>query len=115
MTEVVNEKESLLNNVDKPDISLNVCQPVKKKKKKRCFHCKAKLPIINYPCKCGYVFCYQHLNAHSHNCTYDYSKERKEELTKNIMKVVCQKVEKMLHILCRSATAVSQSKITTDV
>ena len=79
MTEVVNEKESLLNNVDKPDISLNVCQPVKKKKKKRCFHCKAKLPIINYPCKCGYVFCYQHLNAHSHNCTYDYSKERKEE------------------------------------
>jgi len=95
MTEVVNEKESLLNNVDKPDISLNVCQPVKKKKKKRCFHCKAKLPIINYPCKCGYVFCYQHLNAHSHNCTYDYSKERKEELTKNIMKVVCQKVEKI--------------------
>jgi acetone carboxylase gamma subunit len=54
-----------------------------KPKKIKCYHCKKKVGMIILKCKCGHIFCQSHLNAHSHNCTYDYKKEKKESLEKN--------------------------------
>ena len=54
-----------------------------KLKKIKCYHCKKKVGMIILNCKCGHIFCQSHLNAHSHNCTYDYKKEKKETLEKN--------------------------------
>lgn len=60
---------------------------VKKTKKVRCHHCKTKLGMMVFQCKCGYKFCSAHLNAHSHNCTFDYVNEKKEQLEKNNPKI----------------------------
>ena len=56
---------------------------LKKKKKIKCYHCKKKLDMMVFECKCGHKFCVTHLNRHSHNCKYDYAKEKKEEIVKN--------------------------------
>ena len=64
-----------------------------KKKKKRCFHCNTKLNMIHYTCKCGQIFCHKHLNAHSHNCTYDYSSEKKKYIQENNPKIYSKMVE----------------------
>ena len=55
----------------------------KKQTKTKCHHCNKKIGLIVLKCKCGHIFCQSHLNAHSHNCTYDYKKEKKESLEKN--------------------------------
>ena len=56
---------------------------ITKPKKIKCHHCNKKVGLIVIKCKCGHIFCQSHLNAHSHNCTYDYKKEKKESLEKN--------------------------------
>lgn len=63
--------------------------PEKKKKKikVKCHYCNTKLGMIVFECKCGHKFCSAHLNAHSHNCTFDYVKEKKEQIKKNNPKV----------------------------
>ena len=60
----------------------NPTKPTKSNKTK-CYHCNKKVGLIVLKCKCGHIFCQSHLNAHSHNCTYDYKKEKKESLEKN--------------------------------
>ena len=59
--------------------SKDTLQPSKAKKKK-CGHCKKKLGLIYFTCKCGKILCQTHLNAHSHNCSYDYALEKKNKL-----------------------------------
>ncbi len=59
----------------------------KKPTKLRCHFCNKKLSLIHYDCKCGYKFCHKHLNPHSHNCKFDYCKEKKELLEKNNPKI----------------------------
>jgi len=66
----------------------------KVKKKKKCFQCKTKLSLIVYTCKCKHIFCHKHLNAHSHNCLYDYKKERKKQIEENNPKLE-SKIEKI--------------------
>jgi AN1-type zinc finger protein 5/6 len=56
---------------------------ITKPKKIKCHYCNKKVGLIVIKCKCGHIFCQSHLNAHSHNCTYDYKKEKKESLEKN--------------------------------
>jgi len=58
-------------------------KPVIKKKKIKCNHCKCKLGMIHFTCKCGLILCQKHLNPHSHNCPFDYVKEKKEQIEKN--------------------------------
>ena len=50
----------------------------KKSKKPKCYFCKKKLTMIevNFLCKCEKKFCQKHLNPHSHNCSYNYVKEK---------------------------------------
>jgi hypothetical protein len=50
----------------------------------RCEHCKKKLGVMEYKCKCGKTFCITHLHAESHKCTYDYQAEAKQILKKQI-------------------------------
>ena len=50
----------------------------------RCEHCRKKLGISEYKCKCGKLFCITHLHAEEHNCTYDYKTEGQAQLKKQI-------------------------------
>ena len=74
-------------------------EPTKEVKKKaskpRCFHCKKKLKMteLNFKCKCNHVFCHQHLNPHSHKCSFNYLKERQEHIQKNNPKMCGQCIE----------------------
>ena len=64
-------------------------EPTKKekKKKKRCHECRSKLSLIVYTCKCNHIFCHRHLNAHSHNCQFNYGEEKKKQIKKNNPKI----------------------------
>lgn len=50
----------------------------------RCEHCKKKLGVCEYKCKCGKLFCISHLHAEEHNCTYDYKTEGQAYLKKQM-------------------------------
>ena len=65
-----------------------------KGKKKKCNKCKKKLNMIYYTCKCGKMFCFEHLSPHNHNCTYDYITEKKKQIQKN-NPVIVAKFEKI--------------------
>ncbi len=80
-------KEAGYLDKEKEPFQKNNNPQVKKKKKIKCHHCNAKLGMIIFECKCGYNFCSAHLNAHSHNCTFDYINERKKEIAKNNPKI----------------------------
>jgi hypothetical protein len=51
--------------------------------KQKCYHCKVKLKMIVFTCKCNHIFCQRHLGAHSHNCPYDYKNEKKKQIEEN--------------------------------
>ncbi len=59
--------------------------PVKKPKKPRCFQGNKKLKMteLSFKCKCSHKFCQNHLNPHSHNCSFNYLKERQEVIKNN--------------------------------
>lgn len=60
------------------DVSLKVSELPKQKKvkvssKKRCSHCKKKVPLCGrFECRCGKTFCSTHRYAEEHQCTYEY-------------------------------------------
>ena len=69
--------------IDKePNQSIIDKEPTKKPKLK-CHECNKKLKIIHFTCKCEQLFCIIHHNPHSHNCSYDYKKDRSEEIILN--------------------------------
>ena len=53
----------------------------------RCKQCNKKIPLINFRCKCNYLFCIKHLNPHTHNCTFDNISLKKENLKKENPKI----------------------------
>ena len=67
----------------------------KKKSKPRCHCCRKKLKMteLNFKCKCGHRFCQLHLNPHSHNCTFDYLKERQDLIKQKNPKMCIQSIE----------------------
>lgn len=79
------EKENTINEseISNQDKTGENKSKLDKPKKIKCYHCKKKVGMIILKCKCGHIFCQSHLNAHSHNCTYDYKREKKESLEKN--------------------------------
>ena len=68
---------------------------VKKSKKPRCYCCNKKLKMteLNFRCKCNHVFCQLHLNPHSHQCTFDYLKERRDLIKQKNPKMCIQTIE----------------------
>ena len=53
------------------------------KKKERCHTCNKKLKMIRFACKCEHLFCVNHLNPHSHKCSYDYKTLKSNEIMAN--------------------------------
>lgn len=61
----------------------------KKRKRNRCSSCNKKIPITAYPCKCGILFCTDHILKH--DCTFDYQDEYKKKLKTNMPAVHFEK------------------------
>ena len=63
--------------------------------KKKCFHCNSKLKLISYTCNCKNNFCAKCRLPESHNCTFNYKSEGKENLQKKLIKVEADKITKI--------------------
>lgn len=63
-------------------------------KKKKCGHCKGKLGIVHYDCKCSTIhhFCTKCRLPEVHNCQYDFKSDSKKILEKQLVKVEYEKV-----------------------
>ena len=58
----------------------------------KCFKCNKKIKkYISdiYTCKCGSIFCPNHL--HDHSCSFDHKLEHKEKLRLNLPKIISDK------------------------
>lgn len=62
---------------------------------KRCPICKKKLGLTAITCRCGNTYCTGHRHAESHNCTFDYKEEGRNQLSKVITKCETAKLEKI--------------------
>ena len=61
---------------------------------KKCQVCKKK-QLIMIECKCGMSLCLKHKFPEDHNCKFDYKKENKENLTKQLVKTekeICEQI-----------------------
>ncbi|CRG93409.1 zinc finger protein, putative [Plasmodium gallinaceum] len=88
----INEKSS-----DKEKISIysekdNVTEIEDKNK---CYFCCKRIGLLGIKCRCNHYFCSIHRYADAHKCTFDYKKFHKQQLIKNNVKVVADKVEKI--------------------
>ena len=73
------ESINTTNSTSAPIIKKN--KKLKSKKRKRCYMCNKKLPIIPITCKCKKDFCNNCRLPESHNCTYDYKKDKSQILS----------------------------------
>eukprot|EP00298_Acanthocystis_sp_HF-20_P010556 c18917_g1_i1.p1 GENE.c18917_g1_i1~~c18917_g1_i1.p1 ORF type:complete len:159 (+),score=31.95 c18917_g1_i1:29-478(+) len=49
-------------------------------RKDRCWKCSKKVGLLNFTCRCDYVFCSEHRYAEAHACTFDYKTEQRNLL-----------------------------------
>ena len=72
--------------------SNNVIENNKKNIINKCFHtdCNMKLKLTDFDCKCNHRFCMKHRLPESHNCSYDFKKDKIQ-----LIKVVAEKVIKI--------------------
>lgn len=61
-------------------------------KPNRCNECHKRLGIMEYKCRCGYLFCISHLQAEKHKCTYDYKEEGKNKLRSDNIAIISDKL-----------------------
>lgn len=62
----------------------------------KCKHSKCKKKsMIEYKCRCGFVFCVKHKNPEDHKCTFDFREEGKKMLEQKNKKIVKDKVIKI--------------------
>ena len=58
--------------------------------------CNKKLRLTEgLVCKCGFLFCMKHRYSNEHNCTFDYTKEHQDLLSKNNPKIIGSKIVKI--------------------
>ena len=57
--------------------------------------CKIKLKITDFSCKCKNTYCSKHRYAEDHECSYDYKQTGNELLTKQLIKVIRDKLDKI--------------------
>ena len=60
-------------------------------KKQKCFECNKKLGLFPIKCRCNNIFCIKH--KQSHNCSYDYIKDYKDN--NNLIKLESSSFEKI--------------------
>jgi hypothetical protein len=63
--------------------------------KNRCICCNKKLGLLGFTCRCGGNFCAEHRHDSAHNCTYDYQGDAKNKLSKELSKVIAEKLERV--------------------
>lgn len=68
-------------------------RPVQEKKT-RCWICNKKVGLAGFECRCGYIFCAQHRYAEQHNCDFDFKTTGRDQLRKQNLKVVADKLDK---------------------
>ena len=61
----------------------------------RCNHCKKKMGVMEYECKCKKKFCAACRLPESHNCTYDFKTNNKLKLMKELVKIEPAKIIKI--------------------
>lgn len=60
-----------------------------------CAHCNKKLSFVDSTmgkCKCGKNYCKKHRDVSTHTCSFDFHKDFKEKLEKNLQAVQAKKV-----------------------
>ena len=60
--------------------------------KPKCHHCKIKLSLMKFRCKCENIFCLKCLLPETHNCTFNYKLEGKHLIEKKNPAVINSKV-----------------------
>ena len=77
------------------NIKVEKCE--KKKKKNRCHVCRKKVGMLGFKCKCSdeHLFCAAHRLPESHQCVFDHHAEEKEMLSNKLVKVVCEKIQRI--------------------
>ncbi|EUD67004.1 hypothetical protein C922_02588 [Plasmodium inui San Antonio 1] len=63
--------------------------------REKCFFCCKRVGLLGIKCRCNHYFCSLHRYADAHNCTFDYKNYHKQQLIKNNVKVVADKVKKI--------------------
>lgn len=64
---------------------------------KRCnfTDCKKKLVLSDMECRCGKRFCAAHKFSESHKCTFNYREASDQVLTKQLVKCVSERIDKI--------------------
>ncbi len=62
-------------------------------RKKRCGHCRKKLGLTSFSCRCGNYYCTSHRLAEEHNCTFNYRENGRVELNKTNVLVLSDKIQ----------------------
>jgi hypothetical protein len=78
--------------IDIPQISTTISSI---KIQSRCGSCRKKVNLIQFPCKCGGIYCTDHRIGATHSCTYDYQSENKKLLSTNLVKLDGLKVDQI--------------------
>lgn len=58
----------------------------------KCWSCKKRVGLLGFKCKCDYTYCSKHRHASDHNCTFDYLTANKEQLAKQLIPCVADKI-----------------------
>ncbi len=93
-TELANQKvETKQSNID-TNVENKTEKPIQKN---RCTECKKKTGILGFGCRCGGNFCAGHRFTDQHNCPCieEIKKESLENLAKQNIKVVADKITRI--------------------
>lgn len=60
---------------------------------KNCNKCCKKLRVVNFKCKCGFLFCINCRLPEIHLCSFDHSD--KTNLEKKLVKLIAKKLDKI--------------------
>ena len=62
-----------------------------------CKKCEKRLSLVEqtFSCKCLNYYCTKCFNASKHGCQFEYNKNQKKRLTKDLVKIVSSKIEKI--------------------
>ena len=48
--------------------------------KRRCAHCRKRLGLVHFTCRCGLDMCQAHLAPEEHACTFDFKGAGRDQL-----------------------------------
>lgn len=85
-----------LTNIHSPSVeNKNVVSEKKRVMPKRCEcdSCNTKLMLTDFACKCEKYFCSKHRYVDDHKCNFDYKSEGVNNLKKQLVKTVGNKVD----------------------